>query len=94
MPNKRVLPPHDTWEVPPSKGNGVHKASFSEDLVRIPVLATTPRQGIVLDPFSGAGTTLRFAKANGFRSIGIDIKMEYCEHTRNSLLQMQSSEGA
>lgn len=79
------MPPTDTWEVPMSKGGTLHRASFSEDLVRIPILATTPPNGIVLDPFAGSGTSLLFAKRNGFRSIGIDIKEEYCEVMRSSL---------
>lgn len=79
------MPPTDTWEVPMSKGGTLHKASFSEELVRIPILATTPPKGIVLDPFAGSGTSLLFAKRNGFRSIGIDIKEEYCEVMRDSL---------
>lgn len=82
----KLLPPLDVWEVPPSRGNGgVHRASFSEELVRIPVLATTPPQGIVLDPFAGSGTTLAFARQSGFRSIGIDLKPEYCEHASQSV---------
>lgn len=75
-----VLPPLDTWEVPPVRGlhNG-HKARFSEELVRIPILATTPARGVVLDPFAGSGTSLVFARKNGFRSIGIDIKKDFCK---------------
>jgi site-specific DNA-methyltransferase (cytosine-N4-specific) len=79
------MPPADTWEVPLSKGGTVHKASFSEELVRIPILATTPPGGIVLDPFAGSGTSLVFARRNGFRAIGIDIKKEYCEVMKASL---------
>jgi site-specific DNA-methyltransferase (adenine-specific) len=79
------MPPTDTWEVPISKGGTIHKASFSEELVRIPILATTPPRGIVLDPFAGSGTSLLFAKKNGFRAIGIDIKEEYCEVMRSAL---------
>lgn len=79
------MPPADTWEVPISKGGTVHKASFSEELVRIPVLATTPPRGIVLDPFAGSGTSLLFAKKHGFRSIGIDIKEEYCKMMKASI---------
>jgi site-specific DNA-methyltransferase (cytosine-N4-specific) len=30
-----------------------HKARFSEELVRIPILTTTPPGGVVLDPFKG-----------------------------------------
>lgn len=73
------MPPPDTWEVRASKGRRGHKASFSEELIRIPILATTPPNGVVLDPFAGSGTTLVFAKRHGFRAIGIDIKEEYCE---------------
>lgn len=79
------MPPADTWEVPLSKGGTAHKASFSQELIRIPILATTPPRGIVLDPFGGSGTSLLFAKAHGFRSIGIDIKKEYCEVMRQSV---------
>ncbi len=78
LPSGRMLPPLDTWEVRTSPGNGKHRASFSEELVRLPILATTPLQGIVLDPFNGAGTSTAFARANGFRAIGIDLNEEYC----------------
>lgn len=79
------MPPPDTWELPASKGGTSHKASFSEELVRIPILATTPPNGIILDPFAGIGTALLFARCNGFRSIGIDIKQEYCEVMRKAV---------
>jgi site-specific DNA-methyltransferase (adenine-specific) len=79
------MPPLDTWEVPLSKGRTSHKATFSEELIRIPILATTPPNGVVLDPFAGSGTTLLFARQQGFRAIGIDIKREYCEVMRDTL---------
>jgi site-specific DNA-methyltransferase (cytosine-N4-specific) len=83
-----VLPPLDTWEIPPVRGQaGRHRARFSEELVRIPVLTTTPPRGVVLDPFAGSGTSLVFARKHGFRVIGIDAKKEYCdlmvEHLKN-----------
>ncbi len=87
-----TLPPLSTWVVRPSRGNKKHKASFSEELVRIPVLATTPRNGIVLDPFGGSGTTLRFARKNGFRSIGIDLNPDYCEEMATSLRELADQE--
>ncbi len=82
------LPPLDTWEVPLSKGRLTHKATFSEELVRIPILATTPPNGVVLDPFAGSGTSLLFAKRHGYRAIGIDIKKEYCELMRDSVREL------
>ena len=50
-----TLPPLDTWVVPPSRGNGDHKASYSEELVRIPVLASTPRAALCSIPSRAAG---------------------------------------
>jgi site-specific DNA-methyltransferase (adenine-specific) len=74
-----TLPPADTWELPPARNSHKHKARFSEELVRVPILATTPANGVVLDPFGGSGTSLIFARKHGFRAIGIDIKQEFCD---------------
>ncbi len=82
------MPPADTWEVASSNGRRPHTATFSEELVKIPILATTPPNGIVLDPFAGSGTSLLFAKRSGFRSIGIDIKREYCEVMRRAVSEL------
>lgn len=85
--NGKILPPLDTWFIPASSGNGKHRASFSQELVRIPILSTTPQNGIVLDPFNGSGTTLNFARSEGFRSIGIDLSAEYCKQAVSGLKQ-------
>ena len=74
-----ILPPPDTWEIPPARHSHKHKARFSEELVRIPILSTTPQNGVVLDPFGGSGTSLLFARKHGFRAIGIDIKKDFCQ---------------
>ena len=89
----KILPPLDTWKVRPSRGTGGHKASFSEELVRIPILGTTPPNGIVLDLFAGTGTSLVFARKNGFRSVGIDIKKEFCELMVQNLKSLQGELG-
>ncbi len=91
LPNGTALPPLDTWVIPPSRGEGVHRASFSEELVRLPILATTPPGGLVLDPFNGSGTTMTFARRSGFRAIGIDLSREYCEQCVTSLKATQPS---
>jgi site-specific DNA-methyltransferase (cytosine-N4-specific) len=75
----KMLPPLDTWEVPPVRGSQAHKARFSAELIRIPINATTPLRGVVLDPFAGSGTALVYARKQGFRAIAIDIKKDFCE---------------
>ena len=85
-----VLPPLDTWEVPPVRGAQSHKARFSEELVRVPIYATTPTRGVVLDPFAGSGTSLLYARKHGFRAIGIDISPKFCELMVDRLQQIDT----
>ena len=47
------------------------------DLCRIPILATCPKGGLMLDPFCGTGTTLLAARNLGRKSVGIDISSQY-----------------
>jgi site-specific DNA-methyltransferase (cytosine-N4-specific) len=90
-----VLPPLDTWEIPAVRGQvGRHKARFSEELVRIPILTTTPPRGVVLDPFAGSGTSLLFARRHGFRAIGIDVKKEYCDLMVRQIKKLIEQESA
>jgi site-specific DNA-methyltransferase (adenine-specific) len=87
--NGTILPPLDTWVVPPARGTGSHRASFSEELVRIPILATTPPGGIVLDPFNGSGTSMIFARRRGIRAVGIDLSKSYC---KEAVLALKSTQ--
>jgi len=90
-----ILPPLDTWEVPAVRGkSGRHKARFSEELVRVPILTTTPPRGVVLDPFAGSGTSLVFARKHGFRAIGIDAKKEYCDLMVQQIKKLIEEESA
>ena len=80
-----ILPPNDTWEIATARNTHEHKARFSEELVRIPILSTAPKGGVVLDPFGGSGTSLSFARKHGYRVIGIDLKREFCQLMVDSL---------
>lgn len=44
--------------------------------------------GVVLDPFSGSGTTCLVAKEEGRRFIGFDINPVYCDMARNRLAKV------
>lgn len=73
--------PSDVWDIIPedTQKRKKHFAVFPEDLCKIPILATCPRDGIVLDPFCGTGTTMRVANLFNRKSIGIDISAEYID---------------
>lgn len=57
----------------------VHPARFPEKLAEFFILAGTNENDIVLDPFSGSGTTAVVAAKNNRRWIGIDANENYCE---------------
>jgi len=71
--------PGDVWDIMPedTQGREAHFAPFPADLCRIPILATCPPDGVLIDPFCGTGTALLVATGLGRRSIGIDVAEEY-----------------
>lgn len=71
----------DVWQIIPedTQGRKLHFAPFPEDLVKTPIVLTCPKEGIVLDPFVGTGTTTYVAAQLGRKSIGIDIAKEYLD---------------
>lgn len=72
--NKRTV-----WSIPLGKFRGTHFAVFPEKLVEIPLLASTQKGDIVLDPFTGSGTTGVVALKNNRRFIGIELEPYYAE---------------
>ena len=71
--------PSDVWDIIPedTQNRPLHFAPYPVDLCRIPILATCPERGIILDPFSGTGTTLFAARMLNRKSVGIDISSAY-----------------
>ena len=64
-----------------------HPAIFPEALARDHILSWSNEGDLVLDPFSGSGTTAKMAKLMGRRYIGIEINAEYCEIAAERLRQ-------
>lgn len=60
---------------------------FPEALPRDHILSWTNEGEIVLDPFSGSGTTAEMARNLGRRYIGLEINPEYVEISRKRMAQ-------
>lgn len=82
--NKRTV-----WSIPLSKCREAHFAVFPEQLVSTCILASCPEGGLVLDPFSGSGTTAAAAIKLGRRFLAIDCVQEYCELTRQRIAKLE-----
>lgn len=82
--NKRTV-----WSVPLGKFREAHFAVFPERLIQPCVLAGAPPQGVVLDPFFGAGTVGVVAQAHQRNWLGIELNPEYVEIARRRLQQAE-----
>jgi len=71
--------PTDVWDILPEDTHkrATHFAPYPVELCLIPILATCPADGIVLDPFCGTGTTLVAARSLGRACVGIDLSSAY-----------------
>ena len=78
--NKRTV-----WSISLSKFREAHFAVFPESLVSNCIKATSAEGGVILDPFSGAGTTALVAKKLHRSYVGIDCNPDYCAIARKRL---------
>ena len=78
--NKRSV-----WTVTTKPFKGAHFATFPPDLIEPCILAGSAADTLVLDPFSGAGTTGLVAVQHGRRYIGIELNPDYLEMSRKRI---------
>lgn len=71
----------DVWTITarPS-GTEIDTAPYPDELVDRCLAIGCPKNGTVLDPFAGSGTTMAVALKNGRSAIGIDISRTFCEY--------------
>jgi DNA modification methylase len=70
------------WTITPANYADAHFATFPEAIPEICIKAGCPEGGVVLDPFSGAGTTALVAKKLNRRYLGCDLNADYVEMAR------------
>ena len=71
--------PGDVVQINVRPFKDAHFAVFPPEIPEILIKVACPENGIVLDPFAGAGTTLVVAEKMGRKWIGIEINPDYCE---------------
>ena len=78
----------DVWSVSTNSHRGYgHFAMYPERLIEPCILAGSPEQGLVLDPFFGSGTTGAVCKRLSRRYLGIELNPEYCETAKTRIQQ-------
>ncbi|MGI0489730.1 DNA-methyltransferase [Pantanalinema rosaneae CENA516] len=80
-PNPQGAKPKDVIEIP-TLCNGMrektaHPTQKPEELIRKFVLASSDRDDLIVDPFSGSGTTLVVAEQLGRKWLGCDLSPQY-----------------
>jgi site-specific DNA-methyltransferase (adenine-specific) len=77
----------NVWQMNVGGDGNEHPAPFPEALARDHILSWSNPGDVVLDPFSGSGTTAKMARETGRRFIGIEVNPEYVEISRKRLAQ-------
>ena len=80
--NKRSV-----WTITTKSFKEAHFATFPEDLITPMVLAGCKKDGLVLDPFIGSGTTAVVAKKLGRNYLGIELNPTYIKIAEERLRQ-------
>lgn len=75
----------DFWYLPTSPGRDGHGAQFPMQLPGRCISLSSNKGDVVLDPFSGSGTTLLAAQALGRNYLGFDVVNQYVQLSRSRL---------
>jgi len=86
--NKEAAIYKSIWEITPNKNNLGHNATFPTEIPKRCIEAFTNEGDIVLDPYSGTGTTAFVAKQLNRRYLGLDISENYNNIARKRLFEI------
>jgi len=80
------------WSIKP-KTNSEHPAAFPKEIPRRLIELNSYEGDVVLDPFTGSGTTLVAAEEMGRDYIGIELSNEYIKMAKKRLKSEQAQDG-
>lgn len=81
------------WNIPPESAKRVgHPAPFPVALAERVIKLYSYVDDVVLDPFSGSGTTCVAATKNSRHYVGFEISQEYCELAKQRILETQENQ--
>jgi site-specific DNA-methyltransferase (adenine-specific) len=84
-PSGKNLP--NVWLIGTEPSKELHFSRFPTALCEVPILASCPKDGIVLDPFCGSGTALQVAQRLGRKWVGIELNENYIKIANKKLAQ-------
>ena len=87
----RCMENPDTRDRPTPMKSNFHPTVKPTDLMRYLCRMVTPTGGIVLDPFTGSGSTGRGAVLEGFRFIGCEMDADYIEIAKARILAAEKA---
>ncbi len=86
--NKRCV-----WAINTKSFKGAHFAVYPEDFINIPIKAGCPKNGIVLDPFLGSGTSCLVALKQNKSFLGIELSPDYIKIAKRRIINFLKNGG-
>lgn len=78
----------DVVSCPPSAGNNGHSATFPVELIRPRILSSSPKNGLLLDPFCGTGRAVTEALRVGRRALGFELAAPHARTGKAELVKL------
>lgn len=75
----------DFWDIPTKPSSNEHYAAYNDELIKKPILAGCPENGIIYDPFMGIGSEVFQAVKMGRKGIGFELKESYFDLAKKNL---------